>query len=124
MKADRDHRVPLADRALGQQSQARELGDGQGLVFQGARSGRPLSDMTHRNLMNDLGLAAPDGRPAVPHGFRSSFKDWASETGVPEVVSELALAHVRKNQTEAAYARSDLFDRRRVLMDQWAGYLS
>ena len=102
MKANRDHRIPLAERALEVLAQARELGDGQGWVFPRGRSGRPLSDMTHRNLMNDLVLVAPDGRPAVPHGSRSSFKDWASETGVPEVVSELALAHVRKNQTEAA----------------------
>ena len=65
-------------------------------------------------------MVAPQFRMGSGHRSR----DWASETGVPEVVSELALAHVRKNQTEAAYARSDLFDRRRVLMDQWAGYLS
>ena len=62
---------------------------------------------------------------AVPHGFRSSFRDWAAEeTDHPREVIEAALAHVVGNQTEAAYARSDLFERRRRLMDEWAGYLT
>ena len=61
---------------------------------------------------------------AVPHGFRSSFRDWASErTDHPREVIEAALVHVVRNRTEAAYARSDLFDRRRRLMDDWAAYL-
>ena len=61
---------------------------------------------------------------AVPHGFRSSFRDWAAElTDHPREVVEAALAHVVGNQTEAAYARSDLFVRRRRLMDEWASYL-
>ncbi len=62
--------------------------------------------------------------PAVPHGFRSSFRDWAAEcTDAPREVAEAALAHKVRNQIEAAYARSDLFDRRRKLMDDWAAYL-
>ena len=62
---------------------------------------------------------------AVPHGFRSSFRDWAAEeTNHPREVVEAALAHIVGNQTEAAYARSDLFERRRRLMDDWAAYLS
>ena len=61
----------------------------------------------------------------VPHGFRSSFRDWAAEkTDHPREVIEAALAHVVGNQTEAAYARSDLFERRRLLMDEWAAYLA
>ena len=61
---------------------------------------------------------------AVPHGFRSSCRDWASErTSVPEVVAELALAHLEKDKTVAHYARSDLFERRRKLMAEWADYL-
>ena len=68
--------------------------------------------------MPTLGIAA------VPHGFRSSFRDWASEcTDHPREVIEAALAHVVRNQTEAAYARSDLFERRRRLIDDWMGYL-
>ena len=62
---------------------------------------------------------------AVPHGFRSSFRDWAAEeTNHPREVVEAALAHVVGNRTEAAYARSDLFERRRRLMDEWAAYLN
>ena len=62
---------------------------------------------------------------AVPHGFRSSFRDWAAkETDYPREVAEAALAHRVRNPIEAAYARSDLFERRRVLMDDWAAYLA
>ena len=62
---------------------------------------------------------------AVPHGFRSSFRDWAAEeTDHPREVAEAALAHVVKNKVEAAYRRTDLFERRRRLMDDWADYLS
>ena len=61
----------------------------------------------------------------MPHGFRSSFRDWAGEeTDHPREVIEAALAHVVRNRVEAAYARSDLFGRRRVLMDDWACYLA
>ncbi len=64
------------------------------------------------------------GIAAVPHGFRSSFRDWAAEqTNHPREVIEAALAHVVQNRVEAAYARSDLFERRRVLMNDWAEYL-
>ena len=60
----------------------------------------------------------------MPHGFRSSFRDWAAEmTDHPREVIEAALAHVVQNKVEAAYARSDLFERRRLLMDDWAQYL-
>ena len=62
---------------------------------------------------------------AVPHGFRSSFRDWAAEcTDAPREVCELALAHVNSDRVEAAYRRSDLFDRRRVLMHDWAAYVA
>ena len=62
---------------------------------------------------------------AVPHGFRSSFRDWAAEqTDHPREVIEAALAHVIQNKVEAAYARSDVFERRRRLMDDWAAYLA
>ena len=75
--------------------------------------------------MQDLGLKAADGRYAVPHGFRSSFRDWAAEkTDAPHAVMEAALAHVVGDSTEAAYFRSDLFERRRTLMDQCAEYLA
>ena len=69
-------------------------------------------------LLRELGIGA------VPHGFRSSFRDWAAEeTDAPHAVMEAALSHVIRNQVEAAYARSDLFERRRVLMEQWTEFL-
>ena len=117
MKADREHRVPLSERVMEILAEARNLDDGSGLVFP-SRSGRPLSDMTHRKLLRTLGI------DCVPHGFRSSFRDWAAEqTDAPHAVMEAALAHVVGNSTEAAYFRSDLFERRRDLMAQWADYL-
>ena len=114
----REHRVPLSGRALDVLDEAAQLTDGNGLIFPSPLTGRAISDATHRKRLRELGI------PAVPHGFRSSFRDWASEqTDAPHAVMEAALAHVISNATEAAYARSDLFDRRRVLMDEWAAYL-
>ena len=81
--------------------------------------GKPLSDATLSQLIKELGIAA------VPHGFRSSFRDWAAErTSTPREVVEAALAHTVQNPTEAAYARSDLFEHRRRLMDDWTAYLN
>jgi integrase len=118
MKAGREHRVPLPDRALAILEEAQPSGCWSGLVFPAA-SGKPLSNMTHGKLLRKLGL------DCVPHGFRSSFRDWASEqTDTPHAVMEAALAHTVPNAVEAAYARSDLFDRRRDLMDAWEAYLA
>ena len=118
MKARREHRVPLSGRALAILEEAQPLGSRSGLVFPVA-SGEPLSAMTHGRLLQGLGV------DCVPHGFRSSFRDWASEqTDTPHAVMEAALAHTVPNAVEAAYARSDLFDRRRRLMDAWEAYLS
>ena len=117
MKAKRDHRVPLSGQAVALLHDARRLSVGTGLVFPSPR-GKPLSDMTLSKLLKELGIAA------VPHGFRSSFRDWAAEqTNTPREVIEAALAHTVRNPTEAAYARSDLFERRRGLMDDWADYI-
>ena len=118
MKAKRDHRVPLSGRALAILHDARRRSDGTGLVFRSPR-GKPLSDMTLSNLIKGLGIAA------VPHGFRSSFRDWAAEqTNTPREVVEAALAIRYATRQRPAYARSDLFERRRRLMDDWATYLS
>ena len=123
MKTRREHRVPLCGHAVEILDEAERLrGDGSGptpmdLLFPSPR-GKALSDMTLSKLVKEQGIAA------VPHGFRSSFRDWASErTNHPREVVESALAHVVGNQTEAAYARSDLFERRRRLMDDWAAYI-
>ena len=118
MKMNREHRVPLSLRALEVIDAARSLADGNPLVFPN-RWGNYIKDTFLSQLLKDLGIAA------VPHGFRSSFRDWAAEeTNHPREVVEAALAHVVRNQVEAAYARSDLFERRRLLMDEWAAYLA
>ena len=118
MKARREHRVPLQDRALAILEEARLLGCRSGLVFSAA-SGNPLSNATYGMFLQRLGV------DCVPHGFRSSFRDWAAEqTDAPHAVMEAALAHIVSNAVEAAYARSDLFDRRRRLMDAWESYLA
>ena len=81
-------------------------------------TGTPLPEKKLRRLLQDLNIAA------VPHGFRSTFRDWAAEeTNHPREVVEAALAHTVQNKVEAAYARSDLFERRRRLMDEWAAYV-
>ena len=119
MKARRPHRVPLSGRAIEILQEASRFGDGQGLVFPASRSGRAASSMTFTALLRRLGI------PAVPHGFRSSFRDWVIEqTSTPWTVAEAALAHNVGNSTEAAYMRSDLFDQRRALMDAWAKYVA
>ena len=118
MKAKREHRVALSRQALEVLDAARALGDGRGHVFP-MRSGRPIAPSTLPKMLDYHRIAA------VPHGFRSSFRDWAAEeTDHPREVIEAALAHVVQNKVEAAYARSDLFERRRRLMDDWAEYLA
>ena len=119
MKANRAHRIPLCGRAIEILDAARSLGDGGGpLVFPGRR-GAPLAEKGLRRLLERLEI------PAVPHGFRSSFRDWAAEeTEHRREVIEAALAHVVRDKVEAAYARSDLFKRRRRLMDDWAAYVN
>ena len=117
MKMKREHRVPLSSRALRVLTEAHQLHHGTGLVFPSVM-GRPLTDSTISKLVRENGIKA------VPHGFRSSFRDWCGETGQPREVAEACLAHSINNRVEAAYARSDLLNRRRVLMQAWAEYLS
>ena len=118
MKTGREHRVPLSAGALAVLQEAQGLADGSALVFPSARGG-PLSELAIAKMVRDLGIGA------VPHGFRSSFRDWAAEcSDAPREVCELALAHVNTNRIEAAYRRTDLFERRRALMEQWAAFLA
>ena len=117
-KGNREHRVPLCGRALEVLAEARRLGRGSPLVFPSV-GGKPLGNTAMSELLKELKIAA------VPHGFRSSFRDWAAEeTDHPREVAEAALAHKVRNQIEAAYRRSDLFERRRRLMNDWARYLA
>ena len=117
-KMNRRHRVPLCGRALEILDAAQALEGGAGPLVFTHGGGKPMHDSAVRRLLRQLGIAA------VPHGFRSTFRDWAAEeTNHPREVIEAALAHVVRNRVEAAYARSDLFERRRALMDDWARYL-
>lgn len=120
MKAKKAHRIPLTPRCLAilEAAKAHKQKESD-LVFPGTKQDRPLSDMTLSKLMKELGIAA------VPHGFRSSFRDWAGETtNYAREVVEFALAHVIKDKAEAAYARSDLFVKRRALMEDWSRYIA
>ena len=118
-KTNRRHRMPLCGRALEILEAAQTLEGGAGPLVFTHGGGKPLHDSAVRRLLRQLGVVA------VPHGFRSTFRDWAAEeTDHPREVIEPALAHVVRNRVEAAYARSDLFERRRILMEDWARYLA
>jgi integrase len=116
MKAGKEHRVPLSDRAL--EISSTEARGGDDFVFPGGRVGRALSNMAMLTLLRRMGRD-----DLTVHGFRSTFRDWASEkTNFPSEVVEMALAHVIDSKTEAAYRRGDLFEKRRDLMDAWTRY--
>ena len=122
MKAGVEHRIPLSDAALAVLEQARPLRDDSGLVFTSPRKrASPLSDMALTKTLRDCGLADR----ATVHGFRSAFRDWAAErTNAPHAVMERALAHTVADAVEAAYARNDLLERRRGLMQQWGEFVT
>lgn len=118
MKGKAEHIVPLSDRAVEILKHAQALSEGE-LVFPGAKAGRPMSDMTMSKLIKELGFDAD------VHGFRTSFRVWVQErTSASFEVAEKALAHKTKNKVVAAYARSDLMEKRRHLMQQWADHLA
>jgi integrase len=116
MKAGKEHRVPLSARAVELLSALPHEGE---FVFMGGRAGKPLSNMAMLELMRGM----KPGPGYVPHGFRSTFRDWAAEcTSHPSEVVEMALAHAIESKVEAAYRRGDLFEKRRQLLDDWARY--
>ena len=119
MKARREHRVPLSNLAVEVLKEAWKLGS-EDYVFPSKRAGgKPMSNMAFEMLMRRLDL------DATPHGFRSSFRDWVIEqTATPWAVGEAVLAHNLGNSVESAYARTDVFEKRRVLMQQWANFLA
>ena len=119
MKAGREHRVPLSARALEVLARARVLAGDSSLVFPGRSPTKPLSNMVFLMAVRRLKL------PITPHGFRSSFRDWAAEaTNLPREVAEMALAHTVENRVEAAYRRRDLLAKRRELMEAWADFVA
>ncbi|WP_042775864.1 tyrosine-type recombinase/integrase [Sinorhizobium fredii] len=123
MKAKVLHRVPLTSRAIALlEGQLEKSETGEGLVFP-SRSNTPISDMTLTKFLRDRNVTSDTpGRIATAHGFRSSFRDWASENGYARDVAERALAHTVKNATEAAYHRTDLLEQRRKMMIEWEKY--
>ena len=122
MKTGVEHRVPLSDAAVAALEAVRPLRDRHDLLFPSpSRPGKTLSDMTLTKVLRDTGLA----NRATVHGFRTAFRTWASEqTNADHAVMELCLAHHVGTAVERAYARSDLFNKRLRLMDQWAAYLT
>jgi integrase len=118
MKAGREHRVPLPPRCVELLKQTKLLAAGSEFVFPGAV--RQETDVEH-GVAHDH---APAGLGLSVHGFRSAFRNWASErTNFAREICEAALAHIVKDKTEAAYRRGDLFDKRRELMDRWAKFV-
>ena len=121
MKPGKEHRVPLTDTMIEILELLPRLND---YVFAGNRHNRPLSNMAMLSSMRKMGYSKDGKLPAyVPHGFRSSFRDWCEEqSSAPHGVIERALAHTIPNATERAYNRGDLFDKRRSLMESWGNF--
>lgn len=119
MKAEREHAVPLSERALEIVDEARKLAPQSDLIFPSRRTkGKPLSDMALTMLLRRLKV------DATAHGFRSTFRDWASEeTDFPREAAEMALAHSVENKVEAAYRRGKLLEKRRALMEAWSKFV-
>jgi integrase len=124
MKAGREHRVPLSDRALAILKAAKPVNQavevGKQVVFVGGKPGRPLSNMAFLMLLRRMKHG-----DLTAHGFRSTFRDWCAErTNFPSEVAEMALAHAVGDKVEVAYRRGDMFERRRRLMQQWGTFCS
>ena len=118
MKAGVEHRVPLSPRCLEILDRATALSADGEYVFPARSATKPLSNMVFLMTLRRMGL-----RDITAHGFRSSFRDWAEErTNFPRAVCEAALAHTVRDKAEAAYRRTDLFDRRRDLMESWSRF--
>ncbi|MGJ8682628.1 tyrosine-type recombinase/integrase [Paraglaciecola sp.] len=115
MKAGKEHKVPLCDSAV---KLVKGLIRDSEYLFSNSK-GNPLTDASISKAPKRIGY------DVTAHGFRSSFKDWSTEcTSYPDEVSELALAHVNNDKTRAAYARSQLIDKRRLMMDDWDNYVN
>ena len=116
-KTGRPHRVPLSEPARSVLDEAHTHTGGRGLIFPSIRGKVQTSDGLAKLLKeNNIGC--------VPHGFRTSFRNWCAEAGISREVAERALGHTIRNRAEAAYSRTDLLQRRRQLMQQWAQYIT
>ncbi|WP_373299067.1 tyrosine-type recombinase/integrase [Algimonas arctica] len=117
MKMGRPHRIPLSPQAMTILNQCK--GFDETYLFPASKPNKTMSDMVFSALYKRMGLHG-----LTTYGFRSSFRDWCSDyAGAPREVSEVALAHVRGDMTERAYARSDLFEKRKDLMSDWGKFL-
>lgn len=129
MKAGKEHRIPLSAESLRLLKGLHRI-EGEELVFSGRKLGEPMSDATMLRVVQRINADREDkfldpktGKPVVVHGFRASFKTWATEaTAYPRDLVESALAHRIESKTEAAYQRGDVLDKRRKMMSQWAAY--
>ena len=120
MKTRQEHTVPLSQRCLAILEEARALRPASQLLFPSSRTGRVITDKVFMRLLHDNGV----GDRATAHGFRSSFRDWATESSEREVVAEAALAHTVRNKVEAAYRRTTYLDERAGLMERWSAYVA
>lgn len=117
MKADREHRVPLSPRAVEILQEMTVMPDAE-FVFPGSRPGRPMSGAAFERLLTRMKVV-----DVTPHGFRSTFRDWAGEvSSFPRELAEAALSHVVGDATERAYARGDALEKRRKMMITWANF--
>ena len=119
MKSGVAHRIPLPSRCIEILEEAKTISQGSGFIFEGTKPNRPLSENTFNKLMKELGLEVH------AHGFRTSFRTWTQEkTNYPREIAEAALAHSLRDKAEAAYARSDLLEKRAEMMEAWAQFIS
>ena len=119
MKAGVAHRIPLPSRCIEILAEAKTISQGSGFIFEGTKPNKPLSENTFNKLMKELGLEVH------AHGFRTSFRTWTQEkTNYPREIAEAALAHSLRDKAEAAYARSDLLEKRAEMMEAWAQFIS
>ncbi len=117
-KTGTEFRVPLSHRATDILTQAHHINAGHDLVFPNPTTGKPLSANTFIKLLRDLNI------DSSAHGLRTTFRSWCSDTAVPRDLAETALGHAVRDRTEAAYARSDMLERRKPLMETWAQHIA
>ena len=123
MKAGKVHRVPLSNQMLKLLNKLK-TDQSDGLIFRSKTRNTAFSDMTLTKFLREKKAPSDiSGRHATVHGFRSSFRDWASEHGFSRDLAERALAHSIKDGVEAAYHRTDLLEQRRPMMAKWSQYL-
>jgi len=119
MKAGVTHRIPLPARCIEILNLARQISKGSKYIFEGTQANKPLSENTFNKLIKELNL------DVHVHGFRTSFRTWTQEkTNYPREIAETALAHSLKDKSEAAYARSDLLEKRAEMMEAWEQFIN